>query len=668
MTYRSVRQGGVALLLVCLALAGGDPTAVFSQSASGAVSRYEQGRRFMIEADWYSAAEALLESLRINPAHAESVVALAECYYELGEYDQALTWVKKARTLSRASAAAANLEALILIALGKLEGAASVIAEVLVREPYNKEALFAAAELDVARGRAGDAVARYREAVRRYPDDRRALLSLALVLGSLGDPVAAAAYAARAVERHPDDPRVHYYAAYLDSAAGRLDSASSGLESALTLKPSFTAARSLLASVRYRSGRFEEAARLADAAIAENRDDGLAWYLKGLSYVRLGRSAEAMTILKGALAVDGEDEFIRAALENVVSGSTSLEDAGRVPLARWHFVRAREYRSRNLSDQALFEYRRGLRLYPYAPDRREYAELLRVMGYPARQLAELRFLQEQGRSDQAVNDAVEAYDSLLVDALHRRWNVDPVELASRHWKLAVFSVAAQSAFNHVDAASVAAVYVRDLLSHDGNAVALNLPTDQNSFSAAFRAAREAEADYFLILSVAEGDRDLSLRGELFVGRTGAPAAEYRSYRSGADRLRNAARGIVDLVAAALPFRAHLVRRQAGAALMDKGRADGVEPKASYEIVRRGAAQPRNEGLGLSYARQDVVGTLLIDEVDEQIAAGTVSRVGFFDRIAAGDEILKSPGEQNPVPQQDEAVMDPELRTLLRTLR
>jgi len=668
MMVRSVRQGGVALFLVCLALAGGSPVPAFGQSGSGAASRYEQGRRFMIEEDWYAAAEALLESLRINPAHAESVVALAECYYELGEYDQALSWVKKARSLSRASTAAANLEALILIALGKLESAASVIAEVLVREPYNKEALFSAAELDVARGRAGDAVVRYREAVRRYPDDRRALLSLALVLGSLGDRAAAASYAARAVERHPDDPRVHYYAAYLDSAAGRLDSASAALELALSLKPSFTAARSLLATVRYRSGRFEEAARLADAAIAENRDDAPAWYLKGLSYIRLGRNGEAKTILNGALAVDGEDEFIRAALEDLLLTSTPLEDSSRVPLARWHFDRAREYRSRNLSDQALFEYRRGLRLYPYAADRREYAELLRVMGFPARQLAELRFLQEQGRSDQAVNDAVEAYDSLLVDALHRRWNVDPVELASRHWKLAVFSVASQSAFNHVDAASIAATYVRDLLSHDGNAVALNLQTEQGSFSTAFRSAREAGADYFLILSVAEGDRDLSLRGELFVGRTGAPAAEYRSYRSGGDRLRNAARGVVDQLAAALPFRAQLVRRQAGAALMDKGKADGVEPKASYEIVRRGAAQPQNEGLRLTYARQDVVGTLIIDEVDEQIAAGTLSRVGFFDRIAAGDEILRSPTEKDTPPAGAEASMDPELRTLLKTLR
>ncbi|MDR3334114.1 MAG: tetratricopeptide repeat protein [Treponema sp.] len=633
----------------------------------GATAYYNQGRTYMVQEDWYSAAESFLECLHLNPAHAEGTAALAECYYELGEFDQALVWVRQARSLARGNIALANLEAFILIALGRLEGAAGVISDVLAREPYNKEALFAASELDIARGHAGDAVTRYREAVRRYPDDRRLLISLALVLGSLGETENARAFIERALLQHPEDPRVHYYAAYLDAQAGRLGSAIRYAEEALALKSNYNSARSLLASLRYRTGQYAEAARLSDEVIAQNRDTISAWYLKGISAMRMGRNADAIVILSTATLIDPQDEFVRATLEELLISETNLEEPSRGRWATWHFVRARDFRSRNLIDQALFEYRRGLRLNPYAKDRQEYAELLKIQGYPARYVEELRFMQNLGLGDRTINDAVEAYNALLSDALYRRWAVDPVELASHHWKVAIFSVVSQSSFYHADAGAMAASYIKDILVHDRNIMPMDLELRQTSFSHAFRQAREAEADYFLIISVAENERDISIKGELFVGRTGSPAGEFKVYRTSTDRLRNASRGIVDQLSAALPFRGELVSRKQALGLIDKGRADGVSAGTVYEVVKKGRSLVLNEEIGLSYAADDVVGTLVIESADEEVAAGILSRNGFFDRISTGDEIIlqPQPPEKPPTP---EPMADPELRTLLRALR
>jgi tetratricopeptide (TPR) repeat protein len=616
--------------------------------------------------DWYRAAEAFIECLRLSPAHAEATASLAECYYELGEFDEALAWARKARSLARSSPALANLEAFILIALGRLDEASPVINEVLAREPYNREALFAAAELDIARGRAGNAVIRYREAVRRYPDDRRLLLSLALVLGSLGDAAGGRAYIERALVQHPGDYRVYYYAAYLDAQAGRLPEAIGYTELALHYRPGDVPARSLLSKLRYRSGQYEEAARLADELIALNREDAGSWYLKALSLVRMNQKTEAMEVLSLAASIDPEDEFIRAALEELLISETRLDHPGRARWAAWHFGRAREYGAHNFIDQALFEYRRGLRLNPYAPDRREYAKLLRVQGYPSRYLEELRFIQNLGLADRDTNDAVEAYDALLRNSLFRRWDVDFMELVNRHWKVAVFSVAAQSGFYHVDAGVQGAAYVKDLLVHDRNISPIDLELRQPSFSEAFRAARETGADYFFLVSLTENERDLSIKGELFVGRTGAPAETFYAYQTGADRLRNASRNLVDQLAAALPFRASLIRRRQSQGLIDKGRLDGVVAGSVYEVVKKGSPQVRNQGIGLAYADDEILGTLEIAAADEEVAAGSLKRNGFFDRIAPGDDILLKPvsREARPVP----AAADPQLRALLRTLR
>ena len=655
-------------LLLCVTLILFTPGRLDAQAggAARAAALYEQGRNFMAAEDWYSAMETLLECLRLNPAHAEGTAALSECYFELGEFDQALTWVRRARVLARGNISLANLEASTLIALGRLDEAASVISEVLAREPYNREALFVAGELDIARGRTAEALLRYRDAIRRYPDDRRLLISLALVSGSLGDTEAALSFINRAVSQHPGDHRVFYYAAYIHAQANRLSQAISYSERSLNIRPGYAPARSLLANLRYRNGQYEEAARLADEAIHANRDDIGAWYLKGLSYIRLGRHNEALTILGNALAIDPNNEFIRFVLEDTLIAVTALEDPRRAQWANWHFNRARDFRSRNLMDQALFEYRRGLRLNPYARDRREYADLLRMQGFPARYFEEIRFLQDMGMADRSLNDAVEAFNSLLSGALFRRWQVNPMELDGRHWNIAVFSVAGQSSNFHADAGAVAASYIREIMMHDRAVIPMNLELRQPSFSQAFRTAREAGADYFMIVSVMENERDISLRGELFVGRTGAPAANFHTFRTGVDRLRNASRGIADQLGAALPFRGKLLQRRQSQGLIDKGRADGVRVGAVFDVVKRDRFQIANEGIGVVYAPEDLVGTFTVETADEEVSAGVLARSGFFDRIEAGDEIILNPRGAGRPPLETAA--NPELRALLRTLR
>jgi len=632
-------------------------------------SLYEKGREAMAAEDWYAGTEFFIECLRINSAHADATAALAECYYELGEFDEALVWVRRARNLARSNSSLANLEAFTLIALGRLSEASVIINQTLGREPYNREALFAAAELDIALGRSGDAVIRYRDAARRYPDDRRLLVSLALVLGSLGDSDGARTYIERALLQHEGDYRVYYYAAYLASQAGRLRDGIQYAENALYYRGDYIPAKSLLASLRYRSGQYEEAARLADELIAANRNDSRSWYLKGISYIKMRRFAEAQSLLSIASDIDSEDEFIRAALEELLISHTRIEDPARRRWASWHFTRARDFRVRNLAEQALFEYRRGLRLNPYAPDRREYADLLRLQGYPARSLEELRFMQDLGMADKTLNDAVESYNALLSNALFRRWGVDPVLISKPHWKLAVFSLASQSAFYHADAGAGASSYIKDILVHERNISPMNLELSQPSFAAAFRTAREAEADYFLMLSVSENERDISIKGELFVARTGAKAAVFNTFRTGPDRLRYASRGIVDQLSAALPFRAELIQRRQDQGLIDKGRADGVKDGAEFDVVHKGKTTLQNEGIALIYSQDDVVAKLVIERADEEVSVGRLTRNGFFDRITTGDDVFL-------VPQKSEAdtkaggpaPVDPELRGLLRTLR
>jgi len=154
-----------------------------------------------------------------------------------------------------------------------------------------------------------------------------------------------------------------------------------------------------------------------------------------------------------------------------------------------------------------------------------------------------------------------------------------------------------------------------------------------------------------------------------VARTGASAAVFNAYRTGQDRLRNAGRNIIDQLHNALPFRAELIARNQSEGLIDKGRVDGVKDGMVFDLVRQSSADVLNEGIGLVYSPNDIVGRLTIEKADEEVSAGRITRVGFFDRISPGDEIFLSPAEDNRArPFETTLPADPELRNLLRTLR
>ena len=682
-----------SLLLAAVFFAAG-AGAPGAQSKRDAADYYREGSAFMLAGDYFRAAQALLEGLAIHPAHAESNAAIAECYYALGEYEEALAWVRKARSFARANLDVANLEAFILAAMGRLTEAETAIKTVLAAEPYNREALFVQGEIDLARGRQGDALRRYREAERRFPDDRRLLLSLALVSMSLGDFRNAQNYIERAMLSHPDDYRVYYYAAYLDTRTGNIRRAIENAEQSLYYKEDFAPSLSLLAGLRYKNGDFDEAVELANRRIAANRADSYAHYLKGLSLKRLAEAGavpvtQARAALETAVSVDGDDEFTRALFEDVLLQTTNLEDTRRSRFAAWHFRRAEDFKRKNLSDEAIFEYRRGLRINPYAPERRQYAELLKLKGFNESYFAELTLIKELSGEKMAdadkisLDDAIEVWTLQNSGSLSARYGIGPEELR-RHWRVSFFTIDSPtlppSAW-HPDAAAVAASYLKDILAHDrnvdgGKPVSESL-LRQPTFAAAFRTAREQDDDYFMIISIDENERDLSLKGVLYTARTGTEAKTLTAFRSGENRLRNAARALLKGLNDALPFRGEIIRRDGAVAVIDKGRADGVTADTVYEIVRQGRAEAARGELALMYTGDDIGGTFTPVRIDEEVTQGTLSRKGFFDRIAPGDEVILPPKPETGVQNGAQAaaqngvqadMMSPELRSLLRMAR
>ncbi len=595
--------------------------------------------------DWYGAIDDYMAALRINPSYGDAMVGLANCYYQLGEYDQALAYGRRAEPFRRGDRALIDLEGFIQAGLGDVASARASFNSALAMAPNDLDARFGLALLDLAEGKKTEARLRFEESLRIAPLDARTLASLALVSLDQGRRADAAVLIDRALGAHPDDPRVQLVAAKVDAARGQTAQAIFHARNAVQLHPGRGEYYAFLGSLLYSSGDFAGSESVMRDAIAANRKDELAWFALGQAQVALGKSSDAIYSFDTATGLSPDDEMARIALEEVVMDSSPLEGPLRKRYADWHVAKGKELEDRSYFDQAMVEYRRALRIDPYSVEgRMRYADLLRKRGYPARQLSELRFLEGIGKADKNTLDTIEIYASLLLGTVSSDWNVDQFALPKRPYSVALFWEPDLSTEHHLDASPVLRRYLLDLLASSSRLSVPRLKAKVASPGEAFRLAREAGADYYLILSVRESDREIQVGGELRVGKTGSLATTFRSYRTGNDRVKNTALGLADGLVAALQPKGSIQRRSQDSVLVDLGTTDGVKAGDRLLVIKKGMLGVKSEGLGPSWPPQSQIGTLEISRVDEEVSMGTLKSSGFFDTINLGDEVIAaSPG-------------------------
>ena len=136
--------------------------------------------------------------------------------------------------------------------------------------------------------------------------------------------------------------------------------------------------------------------------------------------------------------------------------------------------------------------------------------MLKARGFPGKYLAELKFLKDNGAADQAVLDSIETYDSLLVGRggqelgrrrggpsqapVQDRPDVPRLDRAAAGGATAVSSI-------HAGGQDLVLGYIKDILASSSRASVIDVAPKAASFAEAFKAAREAEADYFALVSV-----------------------------------------------------------------------------------------------------------------------------------------------------------------------
>lgn len=641
-------------LLIC--------TKGFAQKSNSAQELFAQGLEYQDARNWWLASERFQEACKKNPAYTDAWYHLAQCVYELDEFDLAMNYLENAKKYSSGRVDILNLEGMAQISLGKFDDAEKTFNNILKKYPNNIEARFGLAELSLFKGKLTGAEGIYQDALHRESGNQKALLSLALVSASLGKNQASQKYVSQALTYHPESAEVYFVASYLAYRRGALDEAEKKAVSAIQIDGTYDDAYALLSLILFTQKRYSEVIDIADFEISHDRTNSLAWYIKGLSLEKLNKTEDALTAWSAGLDATPEDEIMRGAFEQLVAGTVEIEDKRRPSWAKHHIAKAAEYAKKFAGPEMRYEYQSALRLDPtnYVA-RKAFSTLLNNDGFNELYLEQLRFIKdnslletsydkmkEQGKEiadkdkEAAVvhlSDTIEGYSSLLSDTIATKWDVNPFYLDKTRWRIGIYYATPKEPLLHPELPRVAAESLSTLFKGILGTTVRTYVGKGDSYGNAYADAHKNSYDYFVILSADETERDIKFDVTMYSARTGTESRKFSVYKTGNDRFASSLLRIRSEILSLLPVRAKIISRSGKDILVDIGRTEGITEGAVFQVVKKGEIRTKDTGAGVYFTDKAYLGSVKITKVGEEISEGELSDTGFYDRVNARDELV-----------------------------
>lgn len=619
---------------------------IFPQ-AKTASQYYSEGLTAQNEESWYEASQHFMEAIQKNPVYGDAWFHLAQCSYQLGEFDLTLTQLDEAEKYSRGANSINNLRGMTYIAMQEFSKARKIFESILKTTPNDIDSRFGLAELDLFDGRVSGAERQYTEALKRQAENRKALLSLAIVSAQLGKTENARKYINQSLKLYSNEAEVHYIAAIIACMQNDLKTAEMQCRVAVEVNGNYERAYILLAKIRYALKDYDDVISLCDFIIGRDRNNSSAWYLKGAALNCKKKPLEAIDVWSKGLKITPQDEVMRSALELEVNKNIALEDLRRKEWSSFHVSTAREYSRRFDSTGTAFEYQRALKIEPANQEARmAFANILELNGMHELYLDQLLFIQatrEEGilnkRSETEMKDKIEAYQDLLQDSLAKKWKVQPFYLEKNRWNIGIYYIPDSANQIHVENNRIASEYASDIFSGLASASVTTETSSVTGFGNAYQLARTSKKDYFIILSVDEGARDVTLNYTMYSARTGTKVTEDSLYETGNNRYSCVFRRFRNDVLTHLPIRSKIIDRDGKTVLADIGRSENIREGAVFDIVRKNSIQTASDGKGVVYNDSDILGKFTVSVCGEEISEGNLEYRGFYDRINTGDELV-----------------------------
>ncbi len=606
-----------------------------------AIELNENGYQGLMEGNYREALDNFRQALAINPAYVDANKGIGESYFFLQEYEEALKYALIALTGASRRVDILTLIGRIYLAKNNIPEGERYLQQALAIEPYNQDAKYGMAEVAVFKGDYDSGKKVFEDSLTVNPNSRRSLLSLALLYEDEGDYAQASYYVKLVMDYFPLDIMVLSFAIEFYLRNREYSSAEELIYKWIALTPEDGQIPLVLGKLYMNMGRYSEAAQQFEEATRLDRDSYYSWYMLGQVYIKLGRYEEAVFCFKTINILDPAQEIGRLAMEALLLGEFSLGHPERQQAAQYHFDRGKRFERAYQYKQAFESYRRGRILSPLNLDGwYAYAKIQRSLGYTNRYRYEMEALQEAGYRDPDFLQTMELLEATEDNSLLSTWDGDLVYNESP-LVLGLYFAEDNSSLIHPGLEDPLSKYLEKSILVNSH-IEVRDRGIVKDVAEAYRLAQQKKLEIYLVFSVQETERTIQVSYALYLARTGKLIGRFDFLRSGNGRLQTALTKGAEEIIKILPLKAHLMGLEKSKVLFDIGILDGINPGDELVLVKRGKALWSDGSSYLEVAPGDILGKVVVSEVQENYSVGTLERNSPFDLVNLGDELFQLP--------------------------
>ncbi len=630
---------------------------------------FSQGLEKETEGDCISAIFIYQDVLLKNQYFIDAKVALARCYYKTGNLVESEKLLREAIRQERKNVTARNLLGRVLISLKKFEEAETAFLNALDIEPANIESKYGLADLYRAEGDYKSAVQIYNQILKVYPQEVWTYIYLGTSYTEVGELERAGGFFRKALSldsesewthinlaRHYYRMGVKYRGTDLTSSEKFFDASVYEAETALQIEKGQPEAYRILSAIYYFKKDFRKALKAYEDVLRFAGEDFLTFYSMGFCYEMLGNLKNAEKSYSKALSMRIDDEITRYRLETMVlelyRENLSRED--RAELAQFHLIKAGYYLDKNVMNKAFLQYKRSIQLDPLDPEKRlKLAEFLRIRRYYELYLFELKDIIHDTLDVDTIdlNDRIDIYANRVSKNLATRWRVDQYleeEESYRYFPKTKIRVAVFDAFLsdyiyedfiHKRLSKTFSQMLSQTLLYYPKIEVVVSPEEITTRQQAMKKARELKVDYYVTGTLEEKEDSLKVRLGLFSGFNGKLIKQSDTYFTGNDKIFHSVVALAEHINQSIPLQGLLVRMEGDRALINIGKAHGVQDEMEFHIFRKGGLKKNPETGEFAVDPAVSLGKLTVTEVDERVSEGVYTFSGLYNRVNIYDNVV-----------------------------
>ena len=618
---------------------------------------------YEVKEQFPQAIEAWQRLLLQNSNSIAGYWGLARSYMRLGNYTEALNFVDQAMLLANQNHEIGVLKSRILRNLGRYNEAQSLLEQ--LQERHESPAIdLALAQLALVLGDTATSIA-YLDSIREErklsKEDLAFLLTSLIVYEEMGDLNAAERYLREAFNNHYNEAVLHkvaatYYLRRRDYGATQRE-----LRIAKSLGVENEKLRLLGLKAAYLGRDFRLAAELGETLVKQYPKNGEGWYLLGLAYTQAGQLDKALAALNTARRIEPKNEWTNMVMAELLRTRYDYPSTWHSQEARRYIGAAKAKREDLLYQEALQDYRFALQLDPLNPENwMTFASVFRDRGNYGKYLDKLYAWREFGAAntnEQTVEPEMERligiYEASQRQSVAENWGLKQYEYENRYYPLQVFvlsdtgSILIPAALLGSYFVNILQWYEQPLIVGDVEVVRDPLEAQQIAFT------NGANSDYYAVLDFSQSSGRINLG--LYLSSTGRQVQSLN--RKMDDNIYDVFWELARQLHELFPQKGQVIATKMNQVVLSLGSLDGVKNGDEWVVL------PREVALGTAlvtgqpsgYGREQILGTLTIEEVDEKISEGNIQLLGNLGNpVQVGDIALVLPPEEILTEEKTEA--------------